>query len=138
VRLALPAVAAFTFIFGVFGYALSRSPVLGVPAVSAIAVIAGLAAAAGTVWVITRTARVIPKYDILDPRYALQGQLAQVVRPISVAEEGAITFEDGDTIRTVRARSVSDAVDVGMDVVIDRIEDDVAYVEPWYQVEKRL
>jgi membrane protein implicated in regulation of membrane protease activity len=39
----------------------------------------------------------------------------------------------------LRARSLDDAsVDEGTEVVIERIEGDLAYVEPWVQVEERL
>jgi hypothetical protein len=39
----------------------------------------------------------------------------------------------------VRARGLDGSVaDRGVEVVIERIEENVAYVEPWVEVEKRL
>jgi hypothetical protein len=39
----------------------------------------------------------------------------------------------------VRARGLDErALAIGTDVVIERIEDDLAYVEAWAEVEKRL
>lgn len=138
VRLSTPAIAAFALVFGLLGYALER---LGMAAALAVlaAIAGGMLAAIAAVWVVTRSARVVPEFDTVDPRYALQGQPALVVRPISAAEDGEIEFEIDSTRRTVRARTVGEtSVGVGADVVIERIEDDVAYVEPWHQVEQRL
>jgi hypothetical protein len=62
-----------------------------------------------------------------------------VVKPIEGANEGEVAFEVGDQRRVVRARSVDDVtMSAGTEVVIERIEDDVAFVEPWLEVEKRL
>lgn len=138
VRVAAPAIAAFGVTFGVLGYAFAR---LGwsVGAAVGAALVCGAIAAAVAAWIVTRSARVMPQFDAVDPRYVLQGQLAHVVRPISAAEEGEIEFEVDSARRVVRARSVGDeSVGVGADVVIDRIEDDIAYVEPWHRVEQRL
>lgn len=138
VRLANPAIAAFALVFGLLGYLLTRVGLATGTAV-VIAILCGLVAAALAVWVVSRSARVVPAFDAIDPRYALQGQLAQVVRPIGAGEEGEIEFEVDSARRVVRARSVGEeSVGIGADVVIDRIEDDVAYVEPWHQVEQRL
>lgn len=138
VRLAPPAIAAFAVVFGLLGYVLERFG--AAPGVAAlVAVVCGALVAAVALWVVTRSARVVPEFDTVDPRYALQGQLALVVRPISAAEDGEIEIEVDSTRRVVRARSVGDeSVGIGADVVIERIEDDVAYVEPWHQVEQRL
>lgn len=138
VRLAPPAIAAFAVVFGLLGYVLER--VGAAASVAAlVAVACGVLVAAVALWVVTRSARVVPEFDTVDPRYALQGQLALVVRPISAGEDGEIEIEVDSTRRVVRARTLGDeSVGIGADVVIERIEDDVAYVEPWYQVEQRL
>ena len=62
-----------------------------------------------------------------------------VVRPITAMQDGEIAFRSGADEQVVRARSVGeDTLERGADVVIERIEDDVAYVEAWHEVEKRL
>jgi len=69
----------------------------------------------------------------------LQGHVARVVTSIAAGHEGRISFDYGSERRTLRARSLDDvAVDEGTEVVIERIEGDLAYVEPWLQVEQRL
>ena len=79
------------------------------------------------------------EHDIDDERYVLQGHVARVVSSINSGSEGRITFDVGAEHRTLRARSLDDAaVDEGTEVIIERIEGDLAFVEPWIQVEQRL
>jgi membrane protein implicated in regulation of membrane protease activity len=79
------------------------------------------------------------EHDVDDERYVLQGHVAQVVSSIEAGSEGVISFEYGDERRTLRARSLDDvSVAEGTEVVIERIEGDLAFVEPWLQVEQRL
>jgi hypothetical protein len=50
-----------------------------------------------------------------------------------------VAFEVGQQQRVLPARSLDDlALAAGTEVVIERIENDVAYVESWMEVEKRL
>ena len=146
VHFSYAALAAFAVVFGVVGYLLLRSGVANAVAV-AIALGAGVVAAALSAWGTAAWARVLPEHDVEDPRYVLQGHLARVTSPIAAGHDGEIVFELGDERRTVRARLVDDSgvavqqessVIVGTEVVIERIDDDVAYVELWQQVEKRL
>ena len=69
----------------------------------------------------------------------IQGQLAVVTRDITASVPGEISYGYvGKEIR-VPARSIGTKLLVlGSDVVIDRIEDGVAYVEEWAVVEQRL
>jgi membrane protein implicated in regulation of membrane protease activity len=89
---------------------------------------------------VARWAKVVPEHDVDDPRYILQGHLARVVMPIDAhGAAGEIVFEVEREQRRLRARALDDsAVSAGTDVVIERIEDGIAYVEPWVQVEQRL
>jgi hypothetical protein len=134
-----PAIVGFLLMFGIAGYLLTRrgtvSPGLG----------AVIAAALGLVWavLVTRlavaTARLQPEHDPDDPRFALQGHVAIVAAPIPADGEGSITFSEGGASRTVRARTVDgSAVPEGEEVCIERLEDDVAFVELWAIVEERL
>ncbi len=139
VSIASPAVAAFAVVFGVLGYVLAKPVGMAAGTAAVIAALSGAVVALATVALVKRTARVIPEFDLTDPRYALQGHLARVVRPISATQDGEVAFESGGSEQVVRARSVGEAtLDEGADVVIERIEDDVAYVEAWHEVEKRL
>jgi hypothetical protein len=134
-----PAIAAFLVMFGVSGYLLTRpdrlSPVAGV----------GAAAVLGVLWaaLVTRlaiaTARVRPEHDPDDPRYQLQGHVAIVTDAIPADGEGAIVFGELDARRSLRARSIDQqSIDSGLEVCIERIEDDIAFVELWSLVEARL
>ncbi len=147
IRLGLPALALFLIFFGGLGYALLHATGMGWVVATCITAAVALAAGAVALSCVRRWARVATgsegelRGQGEDPRYALQGQCARVIRGIGagVKEEGAIAFDSGSSRRIVRARSLTEAaVEIGADVVIDRIEDDVAYVERWDEVEKRL
>jgi hypothetical protein len=134
-----PAVIAFLLMFGVAGYLLSRYGTLSAGAGAGLAALLGLVWAAVVTRIAVATARVQPEHDPDDPRYALQGHVALVSAAIPSEGEGSITFTDGDTERTVRARSIDDsAIAEGEEVCIERLDGDVAYVELWAIVEQRL
>ena len=137
VRTSLPLVSAFAVGFGAGGYSLSRVISAGSAFLAAVAI--GIAAGALTRWLVRKSASMTVEHDIDDERYVLQGHVAKVVSSISAGNEGRITFDVGTERRTLRARSLDDAsVDEGTEVIIERIEGDLAYVEPWLQVEQRL
>jgi membrane protein implicated in regulation of membrane protease activity len=128
----------FAIIFGVAGYVLERT---GVRAVYALLAALALALVAGqiTVRLVNRWWAKTPDHDVEDERYELQGHLARVTVPIANHGDGEVTFEVGPILRVVRARNIDEGpVASGTEVVIERIEDDVAYVESWEQVEKRI
>jgi membrane protein implicated in regulation of membrane protease activity len=136
-RLWIPLVAAFAAGSGIAGYLTSRT--LAAPATFATAVGVGIVSAGLMRWIIARSAAMVPEHDIEDERYVLQGHIARVVAAIDAGGEGKIGFEVGGMHRTFRARGLDDAaVDAGTEVVIERIDGDVAYVEPWVFVERRL
>jgi hypothetical protein len=85
------------------------------------------------------TARVQPEHDPDDPRYVLQGHVALVSTPIPADGEGKITFSEAGADRTIRARTIDGtAIAEGQEVCIERVEDEVAFVELWAIVEQRL
>ena len=134
-----PAIIGFLLMFGVAGYLLTRRAAVS-PALAIV-----IAAALGLVWaaVVTRlavvTARLQPEHDPDDPRYVLQGHVAVVSSLIPADGEGAISFSEEGTKRTVRARTIDgSAIAEGEEVCIERVEDDVAFVELWAIVEQRL
>lgn len=137
IRSWLPLVAAFSVGFGIAGYSLSR--VMSAGGTLVVALVVGLAAVVLTRWLVAKSASMTVEHDIDDERYVLQGHVARVVSSISAGSEGRITFDVGAEHRELRARSLDDAsVDEGTEVIIERIEGDLAYVEPWIQVEQRL
>lgn len=134
-----PAMVAFLAMVGLAGYLLTRHSQLGSARTALVAVALGVAWA----FVVTRaaiaTARLVPAHDPDDPRFLLQGCVAVVTSAIPASGEGAIAYEDGSGSRSVSARTIDEqAVSAGQEVCIERIEDGVAFVELWTNVESRL
>ena len=134
-----PTAGAFATVFGVTGYLLWRYTTLSLGAQLAIAVVVALIGAVLATTAVAHWATQAAQEDVVDERYLLQGHPAQVVSPIASSQSGGIVYLVGGKRYEVVAQSLDGApVDVGTEVVIDRVEDGVAYVEPWAQVEQRL
>src|SRR4051812_34369754 len=130
-------VASFATVAGIVGYLTSR---LGVrPAIAGVvAIAAGVVVAFSTSRAIAKWWTVVPEHDVDDERYVLQGSLARVVADIAERGIGQITLV-AEAGKAMPARGVDDrAMRAGTEVVIERIENGVAFVEEWEQVEKRL
>jgi murein DD-endopeptidase MepM/ murein hydrolase activator NlpD len=142
------ALSAFLVVAGVLGYwraGTAMSTGWAILILSA-AALAGLGA-----WMLVAKSAAIPSTDPEDdPRYRFQGHVARVVKPITgvVADApGRITFQfDGRTYE-FGARWAPEAdlgggqlasAPVDSEVVIEFIDGDMAFVEPWVVVEKRL
>lgn len=139
VRFSMPVVSAFASAFGAAGYLLTRPGRMGAVTGTLIALLIGLAAGAWAVRIVRRAAAFVPEHDPDDPRYVLQGHVAKVITAIRPDTEGEIEYVVEGAQHRVRARGLDgSAADQGVEVVIERIENDVAYVEPWVEVEKRL
>lgn len=138
-RLSPPVLVGFGVVFGAVGYVLTKRNFAGPAARGVVAVVLGIAAAILAARLVRRWWAVVPEHDVDDERYVLQGQLARVTKSISGDVEGEVTFEFGNERRYVRARDLDGrSIVADTEVVIERIEDDVAYVEAWQEVEKRL
>ena len=138
-RFHIPVMAAFATTFGAVGYLLSRYSGLHLAWLLLIASMAGAAAVAAAVVLITRWAIPSARRDVPDERYLFQGMFAQVTDPIGPAEMGRIALELGGTVHAVEAVSLTgDSIERGTEVVIERIEGETAFVEPWSAVERRL
>ncbi|MFL5578049.1 MAG: hypothetical protein ACJ79S_19005 [Gemmatimonadaceae bacterium] len=138
-RLNLPLLAGFATVFGATGYLLHRYSTLATLPSVGVAALVGAVGAFGAVTLIARWALGGAPLDTEDPRYVLQGHLARVTAPIEGGRGGEIAFVVDDVRHVVRARSLDGApVPLDVEVVIERIEDDVAYVERWAVVEERL
>jgi len=138
-RLSPPVVSTFAVTFGAAGYALFRWTGGTVATAVGISTVVALAAAVITAHFVRKWWAVTPEHEHDDERYVLQGHVARVTKPIRADVDGEVTYELGDKQHVVKARSFDDAaLSVGTDVVIERIEGEVAYVEAWMEVEKRL
>ena len=132
-----PTVGAFATVFGVTGYLLSRYSSFGVAAQISIAVGIAFAGTVVATRLVTRWARQAATEDVVDVRYLLHGHPAHVIS--AIAPTGEISYVVGGKQYAVIAQSLDGTpVAVGTEVVIDRVENGVAYVEPWVQVEQRL
>ncbi|MDF1505936.1 NfeD family protein [Roseisolibacter sp. H3M3-2] len=132
-------VAAFVTAFGVTGYAVQRLTTLGAPAAVGLALAGGAAAAALSLGLLAGWALPSVRREVPDDRYVLQGHPATVTREIAADAEGEIAYEADGRTWTVRARSWDGApMGAGTEVAIERVEDGVAFVEAWAQVEARL
>lgn len=138
-RFHVPVIAAFATVFGVVGYPLSRYSTLQPAWQLLIASAAGAGAVAGAVVLIARWAVPSARRDVPDERYLLQGRFARVTESIAQQRAGRIALEMGGTVHAVQAVSLTgDPIEPGTEVVIERIEGETAFVEPWSAVEGRL
>ncbi|MEO7083867.1 MAG: NfeD family protein [Gemmatimonadaceae bacterium] len=130
---------AFSIVFGALGYGLTHGAVGSDTTRGVIATVSGLVAAFTTARLVSKWWKVTPEHDVDDERYVLQGHVGRVTKPIRADVDGEVTFEIGTEARMMRARSFDEsAMSAGTEVVIERVEGDVAYVEAWRDVEKRL
>jgi len=135
----LPTIAGFATAFGLAGYLLSTYTSLGVIADLAIAAAAGAVGAVGALTLVTRWAIPAAKAEVVDERYVMQGAFARVLDVSDGGASGTVRYEAEGASHTTRAAPLDGArLEVGAEVVIERIEDGIAYVEPWSRVEARL
>jgi hypothetical protein len=137
ISVAVPTLAGGFITFGLIGYVSSRAlgwtapASLGAATVSA--VVAGIAASR----VLAGWAGYAAHHDVPDERFVLQGHVAKVVS----ATDGRAAVEYIANGRTVvaPARSVGETtLHPGSEVVIDRVEEGIVYVEDWSHVEQRI
>lgn len=137
-RLSPPIIVAFTTFFGAVGYVMTRRQV-GVGVTLVTSAVLGVVAAVVAARLVRKWWTVTPEHDVDDERYVLQGHLAHVTKPIRADVDGEVSFEFASEVRVLRARTLDEGpLAAGTEVVIERIEGDVAYVEAWAEVEKRL
>jgi hypothetical protein len=131
-------VATFCFVAGIVGYACVRFGV-SIAATWLAALGIGVVATYAASQIIAAWWTVVPEHDIDDERYVLQGSLGRVVAAIGSNSSGQVSLESSGHSQVLPARGIDDkSMAVGTEVVIERIEDGVAYVEDWATVEKRL
>jgi len=138
-RVSPPILIAFMTAFGATGAILSRLNVSTDATRLLLSVGVGAAVSILSARLVRKWWSVTPEHDVDDERYILQGHLARVTKPIRGGVDGEVSFDVGLDRRVLRARSFDDgALATGTEVVIERIEDEIAYVEAWMEVEKRL
>ena len=136
-----PVLAGFLTIFGLLGYVAHRNRDGLWPAGLLASIAGGLVGAWIGNIVVKRWAIPAAIADQPDERFVLMGHLGRVTAPIGAGAEdaGAIAYEIDGVTRTAGARALDGTpIAAGTDVVIERIEDGVAWVEPWSQVEQRI
>jgi hypothetical protein len=132
-----PSVAIFAITFGAVGYLCTTRTSLTSPIVFVIALVAATATIPASAPVLARIVRTRSGGSFHDPE--IEGQLAKVVRPTSSTVTGEIAYSrDGVDFQHPALSLSAGLLEPGHDVVIDRIENDVAFVEDWETVEKRL
>lgn len=134
-------VGAFAFAAGLAGHLLTRYTALGIAAVAGIA--AGLGALAFLLQALLIARWAIPgaRNDQVDERYLLQGTIGTVTKSIPADDSGIgeIRYSlEGNSYSLPARNFESGAIAAGTDIVIERIEHGIAYVELWAQVEQRL
>ncbi|HUR00110.1 MAG TPA: NfeD family protein [Gemmatimonadaceae bacterium] len=134
-----PAVAAFAVGLGAVGYMLSSRTTLHAWVIVILAVMGAGLAASGMIALLARWALrkgSAPSHDELE---TIQGQLGTVTEEIGSGGTGTISYEYLGKRLQSPARAISNQIlEKGADVVIDRIEDGIAFVEAWAVVEQRL
>ena len=129
----------FATAFGVTGYLLMRYAPLTTLSDILIAAAVGVAGAVGALTLVAAWAIPAAKAEVVDERYLLQGAFARVTAVSERGMSGTVVYESEGRSHTARAAPLEGCrLEVGGDVVIERIEDNVAYVEPWARVEARL
>lgn len=140
------ALAAFLIAGGAMLYVRVRGDSGVTPTwVWAVVLVGAIAGVAGW-WFVKKSASIPSSDPEDDPRYRFQGHVARVTTAIGAVAPGRIVFEFDGRRYDLQAEWSPEAEGferasaglVGDEVVIERIEDDVAYVEPWTVVEQRL
>jgi hypothetical protein len=135
--LTAPSVAAFAVVFGAVGYLCTTRTALSPAMILFFAFAAGAATIPVSAPLLARIARIRNAASAED--LDIEGQLAKVVSPLSDVSPGNVAYHRDGREFTQRALNVvSGALGAGRDVVIDRMENGIAYVEEWERVEKRL
>jgi hypothetical protein len=114
----------------------------------AVVVLVGVGLGAGAWWLVQRSASIPSTDPEDDPRYRFQGHVARVIEPIVTRGDGGFTgriaFNFDGRPYELRARFTPGDWEqrsfggAESEVVIERVEDEVAFVEPWAAVEERL
>lgn len=135
----LASLAAFTFGFGLTAYLLTSKTSLPMAAQVVVAAVTGALAMTLQSVLIARWAIPSARAEQVDERYLLQGTIGRITNTIPADGSGEMLYVLDGATYTLPARSLDSAsVSDNTEVVIDRVEGGVAYVELWTRVESRL
>lgn len=139
IALGTPIAASSLIILGAVGYTGVRVGSLS----SGIAVLLAMLAVAISAPVVTRLvrrwARRAAIEDAPDPRFALQGLIGRIRRAGTPNDTAEVEYAVNGRLIVAAARSLDHhPLLPGIEVVIDRVEGGIVYVEPWSRVEQRL
>jgi hypothetical protein len=135
----LASLAAFTFGFGLTAYLVSRHADWPIAAEIVTAGMAGGLSMGLQSVLIARWAIPSARADQPDARYLLQGTIGRLTQGVPEHGDGAMRYELDGSSYELPARTIDGGAMVdGTEVVIDRVEDGVAFVESWAVVEQRL
>ena len=122
---------------GATGYILVTRTGVGLWTILVIALMIAAAATASMIVLMSKWA--LPYSGVESFDELIQGQLARVTRQISTLGTGEISFDADGVIHTFPAQSINGAeIPSDAEVVIDTVENGIARVEPWSEVEARL
>jgi len=135
----LPALAAFLVGFGAVGYPIASRSRLPAWAVLLISAASGALTISAMITLLARWALRGNAAKSVTDEHEIQGQLAVVTRDIAATSPGEIAYELlGRQIKVPAMTLSAKPLSVGAEVVIDRIEDGMAFVEEWAIVEQRI
>ncbi len=135
----LASFAAFAMGFGLSAYLLNERTAFGPAVRSIVAVAIGSATLALQSLLLVRWAIPSARADSTDHRYLMQGSIGSIVGEVPQGGVGEMAYEIDGLRYTLPVRSVQDyAITAGTEVVLDRVEEGVAFVELWAEVERRL
>lgn len=134
----VPTFAVAATVFGIVAYPIAKYTALGTTAILLIAGAAGIAGGVGMFAIIAAWAVPSAAKEVKDERYTHQGQFGRVTRAIG-ERGGEIEFGADGRVQRVPAKSLDDTpIELGAEIVIERIEDGTAYVERWTKIAHRL
>jgi hypothetical protein len=142
------ALAAFLATTGALTYARAAAKLRVTAVWAVVVVLLGVGVGAVAWWLVQRSAAVPSSDPEDDPRYRFQGHVARIIEAIESRKDavamGRIAFSFDGKRHELRARWLDGHVRspragaVESEVVIERVEGEVAYVETWTAVEQRL
>ena len=132
-------IAAGALGFGLTGYLMARFGHQSMAIAAITAAVVGLLLMGVQALLIARWAIPSARAETMDERYLLQGTPGRIQQAVPAGGMGSVQYEANGGLTEQPARSITDgAIPAGAEVVIDRIDEGVAIVELWADVEQRL
>jgi membrane protein implicated in regulation of membrane protease activity len=137
--LGVPVMAAVLIGFGGAGYLAVRLGATGIVPPIGSGSTGGLFAGVLAARIVARWAEYAAEHDVPDERFVLQGHVATVIRAGEAGGPAEVEYNANGRWVVVPARSLDNSpLAKGAEVVIERLEGGIVYVEAWTHVEERL